>query len=421
MLFVGTFLGNVLSYFFFVVLSRALTPPDLGAVGSLVSLATIAAVPGTGIQLVAARWVAAPPPESGASPGIVSPGTVSPGTVSPDTAALDAALGAALRLAAVLSAGALVLSPGAAYLLRVDVGAALAVATAAAPITLTFAVQGLLQGRERFGALATVAALVGITRVSAAVLAAAGDLGPDAVMWLFTAGWALTLFIAGFLLHRDGGPHLIKAARHAWGSAPSRAIFHQSMTAVLPMSGLLVLSSLDMLLARHFLPEDLSGGYAIGAVFEKVAFWGPTFLATLYYPRMARAADRARAVRDALLLTASVGAVGVLVAFLLGGPLVAVVGGGEYAALAPLAWLFCTLGVALALVQVLVYADVAVGRHRAGASVWVALGAATAVVAGRHDSIEQVVTGVLGSIVVTALLSAAFSRIPRRGAGARRG
>ena len=51
-LFVGTFLGNMLSYFFFVVLSRALTPPDLGAVGSLVSLATIAAVPGTGIQLV---------------------------------------------------------------------------------------------------------------------------------------------------------------------------------------------------------------------------------------------------------------------------------------------------------------------------------------------------------------------------------
>jgi hypothetical protein len=191
------------------------------------------------------------------------------------------------------------------------------------------------------------------------------------------------------------------------GSAPSRAIFRQSVTAVLPMSGLLVLSSLDMLLARHFLPEDLSGGYAIGAVFEKVAFWGPTFLATLYYPRMARAADRARAIRDALLLTASVGAVGVLVAFLLGGPLVAVVGGAEYAALAPLAWLFCTLGVTLALVQVLVYADLAAGRHRAGAAVWLAFGAAsTAVVAGRHDSIEQVVTGVLGCLLVTLRWSA---------------
>jgi O-antigen/teichoic acid export membrane protein len=290
-LFVGTFLGNMLSYFFFVVLSRTLTPPDLGAVGSLVSLATIAAVPGTGIQLVAARWVAAPPPD-GPPLRCLRLRCLPRLRCSPGTAALDAALGASLRLAAVLSAAALVLVPGAAYLLRVDVGAALAVATAAAPITLTFAVQGLLQGRERFGALATVAALVGITRVSAAVLAAAGDLGPDAVMWLFTAGWALTLYIAGFLLHRDGGPHLFKAARHAWGSAPSRAIFRQSVTAVLPMSGLLVLSSLDMLLARHFLPEDLSGGYAIGAVFEKVAFWGPTFLATLYYPRMARAADR---------------------------------------------------------------------------------------------------------------------------------
>ena len=136
---------------------------------------------------------------------------------------------------------------------------------------------------------------------------------------------------------------------------------------------------------------------------------------------MARAADRARAVRDALLLTASVGAVGVLAAFLLGGPLVAVVGGAEYAALAPLAWLFCTLGVTLALVQVLVYADLAAGRHRAGAAVWLALAASTAVVASRHASIEQVVTGVLGCLLVVALVSAWLSRIPRRGAGARRG
>ncbi|HQF96710.1 MAG TPA: hypothetical protein PLS46_21265, partial [Microthrixaceae bacterium] len=93
----------------------------------------------------------------------------------------------------------------------------------------------------------------------------------------------------------------------------------------------------------------------------------------------------------------------------------------EYAALAPLAWLFCTLGVTLALVQVLVYADLAAGRHRAGAAVWLALAASTAVVAGRHASIEQVVTGVLGCLLVVALVSAWLSRIPRRGAGARRG
>ena len=102
MLFVGTLAGNLLGYLFFVVLSRTLSPQDLGAVGSLASLATIAAVPGLGIQLVAARWVATPTSDSA---------EVADGA--------DAALAAGLRLALLLSAGALVLAPGAAYLLRV--------------------------------------------------------------------------------------------------------------------------------------------------------------------------------------------------------------------------------------------------------------------------------------------------------------
>lgn len=403
-LFVGTLAGNLLGYLFFVVLSRTLSPQDLGAVGSLASLATIAAVPGLGIQLVAARWVAAPASDSA---------EVADGA--------DAALAAGLRLALLLSAIALVLAPGAAYLLRVDVSAALAVAVAAAPITMTFAVQGLLQGRERFAALAIVAALVGVTRVVAAVIAAVAGLGPVAVMWLFAAGCAVTFVAAAALLRRDGRLPGPSAIRHAWGSSAARTIFRESATAVLPMSGLLVLSSVDMLLARHFLPADLSGGYAVGVLFEKVALWGPAFLATLYYPRMARPSDRPRAVRDALLLTAAVGVIGIVAAFLLGGPLVAVVGGAGYAALAPLAWLFTALGVALALVQVLVYADLAVGRHRAGAAVWLALGASAVVVAGRHDTITAVVTGVLGSILAVAIVSAALSRSPRRARGAPRG
>ena len=57
-LLLGTLLANVASYAFFLVLSRALSDSDLGAIGSLINLTTVFAVPALGLQLVGARLVA---------------------------------------------------------------------------------------------------------------------------------------------------------------------------------------------------------------------------------------------------------------------------------------------------------------------------------------------------------------------------
>jgi O-antigen/teichoic acid export membrane protein len=390
-LFVGTFAGNLLAYAFFLVLSRSLSAGDLGAVGSLINIGAIATVPGLGLQLVAARLMATSVP---------APAVSSRSGLEHLILRLGAKIG--LVLAVVLAATA----PLATGLLHLDGPLpALALAVAAVPMTLTFCIQGLLQGQERFVGLSAAYLATGVTKLGAALGATAFGFGPAGVLALFAAGWLLTLAVAYAALVR-GRTATGMPWRHVPADTGHPGLGREVLHAALPTSGLLVLSALDLLLARHYLSAGRSGDYTVGALFEKVAFWGPSFLATLYYPRMARAGERARAVRDALAITAGVGGVGVAVAAFAGAPLVRIVGGESFAALAPLAWVFTAVGVTLALVQVLVYADLAAAGRRVGLAVWLAALSAVGAVGLWHGDVAQVVWVMLGAVAALAVASA---------------
>lgn len=403
----GTLIANVLSYVFFIILSRHLSEDSLGAVGAMVNLSAIAVVPALGLQLVAAREVSqrlSRGPRDG------------PPTLDRAEAGLQRDI---IRLGLELGAGAAALiavsSPLLAALFHVDVPTLLVLAASMLPLGLTFAAQGLLQGSERFVALATVLASSGVGKLAAALVAAA--LGGDVlvVVACLTAGWVLTGAIA--LMALGSGVTRTPAPRH-----PS--VLRTMVTAAaVPTSGLLVLSSLDVLLARaHLTPAD-SGAYTVGALFEKAAFWGMAFIATLFYPAMARVAESRRATARALGVTAGVGTLGVLVTALVPQPLVLAAGGPTYAALAPVLWRFTLLGVLLALVQVLVFSRLAQSDARAGIAVWV--GAVAAVVSmelttrGRDaaDVVDVVTVMLVCSAVLTVVLlahSARASRVGRR-------
>jgi hypothetical protein len=174
--------------------------------------------------------------------------------------------------------------------------------------------------------------------------------------------------------------------------------------AVVPTSGLLFLASIDVLLARSQLTPAESGQYTIGALFEKAAFWGMSFLATLFYPAMADQARRRPALVRALTVTAAVGLAGTLATVALGGPLARLVGGPGFAPLAPDLWRFAAFGVALALVQVLAYAGVAAATVRMGVAMWAVSGAAVLWVAWAGDSVTDIVTILL--VCATGLVAA---------------
>lgn len=378
-LLVGTLVSNLLSYAFFAVLSRRMSPADLGAVGSMINLSVIAGIPALGLQLVAARLVARRAHDRTRVRDL-------------EIRLLKAAFWLGVTTAALLT----VASPLLAIVLDITVGAALVLAVGMVPLAVLLAAQGLLQGRERFIALSAALALVGVGKVAAALLA--NRVGPDAtaVVGLYVLGLLLVALFCLLLVlfdpvDRAGRAGLTRPLLAPPPGATARLV-RLVAAAVVPTSGLLFLVSVDVLLARHELAAADSGHYTIGALFEKAAFWGMSFLATLFYPAMAHEARRRAALVRALTVTAGLGLVGTAGTAAVGNQLATLVGGPSFTSLGADLWRFVAFGVALALVQVLAYAGVAAASMRMGVAMWVVSTAAVTWVAMAGKTVSDVVT-----------------------------
>ena len=395
----STLLANVLAYALYLVLARALSPDDLGAVAALLNLTVISGVLALALQLVAARHVAT-------ATGRTSGGTTA-SAPDVDAAASTEASALATGLVVGLSATAVVLVATplvtAAFDLDGVLPAAL-VALAVLPTYLTHAAQGCLHGRERFGALGLVFVVVAAGRFLAGSGAALAGWGVTGVLALTVLAAWCAVGVALALV--PGG---VRALRRHLRATWVRAVLHGATAT----SALLVVTNMDVPLARTFLPASESGEYAVVALFSKAAYWGPAFLATLFYPRMARATTRRSAVW-AVGSTAAIAVAGVLVAAVLAEPLVQLVGGPDYAHLASLVPLLTASGATWSVAQVLVYWRLSRGDHRLGYAVWaVAAGVALVVVVWRHDSVAEIASTVLaGGLVVVAYGLVLLARTP---------
>ena len=378
----GSLLSNVFGYALFLVLNRELGPDELGAVASLLNLVIIAGVAALSTQLVSAWRVALHRPDAHAT-----------------------ALRTGATVGLIVTAVVTVLTPAIAPLLHLEGPLpVLLVAGSMLPTCIAFAVQGSLQGSERFVALGVLYAVTSVLRMAGGVLAAWLGWGVTGVIALTTlASWVVA--IGAVVLLRE---HIGRAME---AGVPTQA--RRVLAGMAGTSALLVASTIDTPVARHVLPGDDSGAYAVLSLFAKAAFWGPAFLATVLFPHMSRTRGT-RPLFVALGGTAAIVATGVAGSALLADPLVRIVGGAAYAQLGDLVPVFTGLGGAWALAQVLVFWGAARGRHVVGYLVWAAVGIATAVVVlGRHDSVADVAwTFALASFVV-AVLGVAVS-VPRR-------
>ncbi len=367
----ATVTANVLVYGIYLVLTRAFTPDDFGAFSALGNLLVIAGVPALALQLVSARHVARD---------------------EPDPVATAVRTGFLLGLAGTLLA--LALAPVVTVLLDLPGPVpALLLALAVLPVYLAYAAQGCLQGRERFLALGAVLVTLAAGRLLAAVLGAALGWGVSGVLGLTAlATWVAAAL--GLALVRARPAAVLSGLRGTWSAAVLRG--------TTSTAALLVVTNLDVPLARGVLPPETAGEYAVLAVFAKAAYWGPAFVATLLYPRMARGTGR-RAARAAVAGTAAIGVLGVAAAAVLAQPLVLLVGGDRYASLAPLVPLFVATGASWSVAQVLVYWRLSRGDHRLGWVVWAVAAGIVAVVLLRHDGVTDVVVPVLvGGLLVVA-------------------
>jgi O-antigen/teichoic acid export membrane protein len=382
----GMAVANAGNYAFNVVMAFLLGPEAYGALAALLALVLVGSVPGLALQAVVARRT-----------------TLAGGAAWPGVGWLVGRAGAGLVVLTVL------LGPGLVLFLHLDSAVPVAwLALALAPTPLLFAVQGLLQGRERFGALAAVMVAGAAVKLAAGLALVAAGFGVSGAMAGVAAG-AVLAALAGLRLATPA-----KAARAATERRPGAGWWREVGGATTGLLGLFLLANVDVLLARHYLDRAAAGRYALGAVVAKIAFWAPQFVVTVIFPRLVGAADPRRLLGGSALLIAGFGGLlagGLVLADGLG--LVVPVLGGGYAGLGPLLPLFAALGTALALVQLLLFEGIATRDRRMGQAVAVALVAEVALVAGPlHGSVAQVAGTALA--VAVALAAAGWWLLRRR-------
>ncbi|HEX7744499.1 MAG TPA: MFS transporter, partial [Micromonosporaceae bacterium] len=257
-------LTNALGYLVPVLGARRLSAADLGALATVLAIAGIAGVPGLGLQIAVAVHRARRP---GAATGRI-----------------------AWVTAAVCGGAVVVLTPVAAALLDLPAAVTLLLAVYTGAVVIAGRWLGELQGDERFLRLA-----LGMT-----VLAAGryGGLIAGLVLGAGLTGTVLAGTAAALLIP----PVLALLARSDPAPADGAGITaRQVVTACSATLAMLVVSYADLILARHLLPPEASGAYAVGTVLTKGAIWAPQVVTVLALPRLAQGSRRTLVLAAALV------------------------------------------------------------------------------------------------------------------------
>lgn len=386
LIFVGaaTLVGNGSAYLLSMISARILNQADFGALGALLGLLVIIATLGISTQALTARRVST---ATGANRSDIE--------------------GQAIRLSvfvgAAIIAGALVVAWPISIIFAIPVVAVITGISSLAFVVVGSASMGIAQGREEHIKLSIAFIANGVGRaiggiVGVVVLQSVTGVGIGILIGCAVgAGISYMLICPGTFSSklRDGIGIEFGHVAHA-------------------LIVLFTLTNIDVLLARIFLTEDLSGEYSVGVLLAKIAFFLPNAIIIVLFPKMS-AGDSSRTVYVATGLTALLGLVITLVSIFAGDLVIGILGGSQYKNLGSEAWLFALEGSAFALVQVLLYARLAAQDRRAVLAVWGALAVLVTVVAvWRHDTVAEIVTTV---VVVSLILTVVGLLLDRRNAG----
>ena len=335
---------NGLAYVMTVVAARLLAPEAFGELAALLGVMFIGVVPATGLQTAAALTLGANPRDRAAVVARLHTATL--GGRGRGRRHRPAGRGAPGRRCCTSPAPSTVL-----WLIAVLV-----------PHTLVGGYDGLLQGNRRYRRLALVNTTFGVLKSGGGIAGLLIGGTPEAALIGMAVGCALSAVVGWWFAGRPGFArglrvHVISATK-ASGA----------------LLGLVLMVNLDLLLARHHLPAELAGEYAVASIFTKVAFWLPQGISVVLLPRLANAGGRRRLLPVAAALVALVGAVITTATAVLGARALPLVGGAEYGdALGGATWVFSLLGTLFALAQLLLYSGIAAADRVAAVAVWCAV------------------------------------------------
>ncbi|RBY90431.1 polysaccharide biosynthesis protein [Blastococcus sp. TBT05-19] len=383
------FLGaNALAYVFTVVAARQLAPSSYGELAALLSVLLVGSVPASGLQTATALRL-------GGRRG--DPGTL---------ARLHAT---SLQLGVAVCVLGFLLVPVLVQLLHLPAAtAALWLAALLLPQTMVQGYQGLLQGAGQYRRLGVLTLVFGTGKLVGGVAGLVVGGSPAAALAGMCAA-AVLASVCGWLA--TGRPGLAGGTR-----APVLA----ALRAAGALLGFAVLLNLDLILARHHLPADVTGEYAVAAIITKIAFWLPQGVGVVLLPKLADAGGRSRALPAALAAVGGLGAVLTLGTALVGEAALPLIGGAAYGgALGSATWVFAALGTLLALAQLMLFSGIAAADRLATVAVWSAAAVEALVVQFLSVTGRLTLVSLAGTALLTAVALVATGLVrSRRARGA---
>jgi O-antigen/teichoic acid export membrane protein len=245
--------ANLVAVIFTVVFTRLLGTSGYGSLAALLNLTVILFVPGSALQVAAAR--------EGTLGRLGARGELA-ATLRRWTSRLLAAL------AVVAVASALAREPLAAMLGVEQAWAAAAVPVTAGVWLLLSLQRGLLQAARAYRAVGLSIVLEAFGRLAAGVALVGLGAGVTGAYLGTLASFVVAATVLGGLLRRRLGPPAAGGARHRL-----RAL---ARDAALPIAGLTLVAALqnvDVIVARHVLDDDAAGVYAAATVAAKALVW----------------------------------------------------------------------------------------------------------------------------------------------------
>lgn len=324
-------LANASNYSFQIIAGRTLSLDEYGLLAGFLAVITVITVTTSALQVTTARALAA-------------------GEAIPDERRVDGLTRSALKVAIVVGLGIVVVSPLLANVLRVGVLPVILLAVYIVPACLDSIAAGRLQGTRRFGGLAAYSTGQAVMKLAAATLVL---LAGARVLGLLTSVIIGAAVVALFGLRSTSRAGSVDT--HVLGSESRRSF------AALALFWLIL--SIDVPLARVGFEGSDAGLYAAGAVLGKAVLWIPIVVTQVVFPTLVAGTGEPtksnHLVRNSsALVIASAGlAVGAL--YLFGDAVFRLLYGERYEAAADIAWKVGLAVIPLALVNLLMFQQLA--------------------------------------------------------------
>jgi len=293
---------NLGSFLYLVLVARSASPAIFGALAALAGIALLFEVPANALQVALGRAVADGPD------GRVAP--VAAGALLVDACLLGAGVCAVL----------LALSPLVERFLHLpSITSALLLGAYALPVGISVVPKGVLVGQGRLRLLATGLIAGMVVRIVVGVLLVRHGGGLEGAFVAMVWGEVVTAVIVliglrEMLSHPEapviglgpaasrpapGAPGLapgtsslvpeapgVQSPPVAGGSGASRLVWGHARLAGAAFTGYWILTTIDVVLARHWLGREVSGWYSAAATIAQIALLAPGAIAALTFPRL---------------------------------------------------------------------------------------------------------------------------------------